>query len=170
MSTSDDPAVRLVRQFLERTADEETVERFDEALEQHGIYRALEEAAVGVSLGFLVTNAREGPVEAGADPAQAPRVHTGELPDDEPRRGVLLTIDVPHNQLRAELGGDIVYLGTPAGVYEWDLEDTYDVMEWDTEEGSGVSRLAVMKEPMDVEAEFVDVDAELDEDEDGGDE
>lgn len=158
------PIDRIARELVRMAAGEAAAERFDDALEDYGPRRALEEAGLGLMAGLVYQQAlRQADRRAGAPtaagpgaPLEVPLVEGRELPEDDPREGLLLHVDVPHTALEVQPVDDRddalwLYSGGQATLAELPIE--YDDLEWRSEPGSGTSRIALLREGITVPAE-----------------
>lgn len=160
----DDVLNRIARELVRQAGGEAAAERFDDALESYGPRRAMHEAGLGIMAGLLyqqaVRQAERRRAQGGPD-TSVPLVTGEELPDDDPRRGMLLTVDVPHDALEVEPADDredVLWLHTEAQSTIAELPTAFDDVEWHSEPGSGVSELAVVREPAVVEATVEEAD------------
>lgn len=137
----------LAREYVRRLGDDRTADRFDDALEQYGVERALEEAAVGIGIGFLINRARRQ-----QQPAHNPD-HVQPLLEQQPvgEERAIITVSTAHEELKVDYEGTVVYLWTPAGRLEHDVGFEVDDLEWLTDRESAVSEIMVSSGPIEVE-------------------
>lgn len=150
----------IARELVRGLGGNRAAERFDEALEEYGIERAAQEALVGIGSGLVYQAAlrqqqRREPSAPPAPDPDAPRVEGTELPEDDPREGTMLVIDEPHDALEAYLESDDrtdgLYLRTPRGTFRVRLPLAVDSLEWYSEAGAGVSKIAAVQDVVDVD-------------------
>lgn len=139
----DHPMVVTARSLLRRAGGDPLVEQFDEALEDYGPERAISEAvagaAVGVGVEELRRRARQGQTTPQAS-AENPNVHHQALDGEE---GLLLTVDVAHDELEVIPHDTMLVLRTPHGYFEHVIGFEPREIEWLSESGATVSEVVV---------------------------
>lgn len=159
MSQEDDDAVlQLAREYVRAFGGEAAAERFEDALEEHGIRKALEEAAIGVSAGLLLTRLQQGEQRERVPSAGGPVVDELPLPEEHQRKGTALRIvdngpgvpdGVTVREPRAhedEVTIDgAVMIETARGTYFWDVGFDYEELDHLEEPNNGVAHVAVLE-------------------------
>lgn len=161
-----DPIVAIARQLIRATGGQPAVDDFDDALEDYGLRRAVEETAVGIGMGLIMQRARQQQANRVQAPS-GPYVEERDLPE---RDGVRLLVDTQaddvdarppraHEDESAVPGA--VMIDTPSGTWMWDVG--FDYARLDPEDPrNGILEVDVLEAEQDIEIVAVD-EAEGDE-------
>lgn len=147
----DDPLTNAARGLIRQVAGDEVAERFDAALEDYGEEQAASEALAGavVGVGFreLRRQARRGSVTP-EESARLPNIEQRTLDD---RRGLVLTVDVAHDELEVTPHDDLIVLRTPWGYFEHAVGFNICEIEWRTDPGAAIAEFEIRPDVVEIE-------------------